>query len=324
MPELQYEYYSTVTSKRVEWLWYPYIPYGKITIIQGDPGEGKSTFMLNVAALLTRGKNMPDGYLCREAQSVIYQCAEDDIADTIKPRLVAAGADCDKVAYIVDEANELNFEDERIERAIAETGAKLCVIDPLQSFLVQDTDMQSAAKMRSALSKLSKVAMKYGCAIVLIGHLTKSQMGKKIYRGLGSIDIAALARSVLMIARDKDDPAIRYMFPVKSSLAAEGCPIGFSFSEQGFEWIGKCEANISDQEELPLTVGNKLQAAEELLQEMLKDAPVPSNIVYEKSEEIGIGKRTLETAKKKMKIASVRKDDTWYWKLPPKEEPDSE
>ena len=127
-----------------------------------------------------------------------------------------------------------------------------------------------------------------------------------------------------MIARDKDDPAIRYMFPVKSSLAAEGCPIGFSFSEQGFEWIGKCEANIIDQEEIPPTVGNKLKAAEELLREMLKNAPIPSNIVYEKSEEIGIGARTLETAKKKINITSFRKDDTWYWKLPPKEESDCE
>ena len=99
----QYEYFSSVTQHKVEWLWYPYIPYGKLTILQGDPGEGKSTFMLNVAALLTRGKNMPDGYQVKEPQKVVYQTAEDNLADTVKPRLIAAGADCNRIAYIVDE-----------------------------------------------------------------------------------------------------------------------------------------------------------------------------------------------------------------------------
>ena len=101
--DFQYEYFSTVTQQKVDWLWYPYIPYGKLTIVQGDPGEGKSTFILNVAALLTRGRDMPDGYKVPEPQRVVYQSAEDNIADTVKPRLVAAMADCDKVAYIVDD-----------------------------------------------------------------------------------------------------------------------------------------------------------------------------------------------------------------------------
>ena len=110
--DFQYEYFSSVTQHKVEWLWYPYIPYGKLTILQGDPGEGKSTFILNVAALLTRGKDMPDGFRVPEAQRVVYQTAEDNIADTVKPRLVAAGADCGKVAYIPAagrESSQLGF-----------------------------------------------------------------------------------------------------------------------------------------------------------------------------------------------------------------------
>lgn len=234
MPELRFKYYSSVTQRKVEWLWYPYIPYGKITILQGDPGEGKSTFILNIAALLTTGQKMPDGTGGGKAQTVIYQCAEDDVADTIKPRLLAAGADCDRVAYIIDDNSELTFEDSRIEEVLAQTGARLLVIDPIQAFLVQDSDMQSAARMRAALSKLADVAARYKCAVILVGHLTKSYGGKNLYRGLGSIDIAAIARSVLMISRDSTESSVRYMFPVKASLAPEGSAIGFSFAE------GKC------------------------------------------------------------------------------------
>ena len=92
-----YEFYSAIKQRAVEWLWYPYIPYGKIPVLQGDPGEGKSTFALNIAALLTQGKAMPDGFMCDRPQVVMYQCAEDNPADTIKPRLVAAGANCDTI-----------------------------------------------------------------------------------------------------------------------------------------------------------------------------------------------------------------------------------
>ena len=224
----QYEYFSSVTQRKVEWLWYPYIPYGKLTILQGDPGEGKSTFMLNIAALLTRGKEMPDGFRVPEPQRVVYQTAEDNLSDTVKPRLVAAGADCSRIAYIIDEDRPLTLEDSRIEKVIQETHARLFILDPLQAYLSQDSDMFSAGRMRQQLRRLADIASKHKCAIVVIGHMNKASGEKNLYRGLGSIDIAAIARSVLMISRDKDDPSIRYMFPVKSSLAPEGATIAFS------------------------------------------------------------------------------------------------
>ena len=316
MPELRFEYFSTVKQRKVEWLWYPYIPYGKITILQGDPGEGKSTFMLNVAALVTRGQKMPDGSGGGKAQTVIYQCAEDDIADTIKPRLLAAGADCNKIAYIVDDNSELTFEDSRIEEVLAKTGARLLVIDPIQAFLVQDSDMQSAARMRTALSKLADVASKYQCAVVLVGHLNKSYGGKNLYRGLGSIDIAAIARSVLMISRDSADSSIRYMFPVKASLAPEGCAIGFTFSNGQFEWLGKCDIDTATLEGSVFTQPDKLEQAKKYLLRILKDADLPSAQVYEMVERLGIKKRTVETAKKEVDIQAYRKNNAWYWRLP--------
>jgi len=316
MPELHFEYYSSVTQRNVEWLWYPYIPYGKITILQGDPGEGKSTFILNIAALLTTGQKMPDGTGGGKAQTVIYQCAEDDVADTIKPRLMAAGADCDKVAYIIDENNELTFEDSRIEEVLSQTGARLLVIDPIQAFLVQDSDMQSAARMRNALSKLADVASRYQCAVVLVGHLNKSYGGKNLYRGLGSIDIAAIARSVLMISRDSTESSIRYMFPVKASLAPEGCAIGFSFADGTFTWLGKCDIDTSSLENSVSALPDKLEQAKSFLSRVLKDGPLQTTQICEMVEQLGIKKRTLETAKKEIGIQAYRQHNAWYWRLP--------
>ena len=316
MPELRFEYFSAVKQRKVDWLWYPYIPYGKITVLQGDPGEGKSTFILNVTALLTTGQKMPDGTGGGKAQTVIYQCAEDSIADTVKPRLVAAGANCDLVAYIIDDNSKLTFEDSRIEEVLQKTGARLLVIDPIQAFLVQDTDMQSAARMRSALSKLADVAEKYRCAVVLVGHLNKSYGGKNLYRGLGSIDIAAIARSVLMISRDHTDSSIRYMFPVKSSLAPEGCAIGFTFEEGKFQWLGKYNVDIDSIDGSVFAKQDKLEQTKRFLLRILKEGDLPSTQIYEMLEQLGIKKRTAETAKKEAGIQAYKKSQTWYWRLP--------
>lgn len=308
------QYYSDVTEKEVEWLWYPYIPYGKITLLQGDPGEGKSTFILNVVSLLTTGKSMPDGYQSNGVQSVIYQCNEDGAADTIKPRLMAAGADCKKVAYIVEEGEALTLDDVRIEETIVKTGARLLILDPLQSFLPQDGDMHSAGKMRALLGNLASIAEKYNCAVVLIGHMNKSQSGKQLYRGLGSIDIAAIARSVLMVERDEDNPSIRYMFSVKSSLAAEGNAIAFKFDRKhGFQWIGICEhKKYEDPIEL---VETKADTAERLIAELLKENDMPGNQMIRFMEEVGISERTVNKVKKKMGIKSYRKNNQWFWTM---------
>ena len=242
-----YQYYANVRTEPVEWLWYPYIPLGKLTVLQGDPGEGKSTFALNVVARITTGQPMPDGVPAKGKRVAIYQCAEDGIADTIKPRLQQAGADCERVAYIIDNDIALTLEDGRIETAIKDTHASVFIIDPIQAFIPPDADMQSATKMRSVLRKLANIADRNKCAVILIGHMNKGGSSKSLYRGLGSIDIAAIARSVLMISRDESRPDIRYMYPIKSSLAPEGPAIAFSFKEHGgIVWHGKYDLNTAE------------------------------------------------------------------------------
>lgn len=315
--ELKCEYFSSVKCKKVEWLWYPYIPYGKITLLQGDPGEGKSTFILNVVALLTRGVPMPDGFPVAESQTVIYQCAEDNVADTVKPRLIAADADCEKVAFIVDDAGRLTLEDDRIEKAIQQTKARLVILDPLQAFLSQDGDMQSAVRMRNILGKLSLIASKHHCAIVLIGHMNKGNGGNSIYRSLGSIDIAAIARSVLMIKRDCADSKMRYMTPIKSSLSAEGRSIAFSLGgDNGFQWIGPCDYDDADSEPHPVLKNGKRSDVIDFLIEMLQDQDILSCDVLAEMNQLGVSRRTVFHAKKEIGVQAYRKENAWYWRLP--------
>ena len=310
---LQFEYFSSVKQRKIDWLWYPYIPYGKLTILQGDPGEGKSTFILAIAALLTRGKAMPDGYPIGQCQNVIYQTAEDNIADTVKPRLVASKADCSKIAYIIDDDATLNFDDPRIEECLVQTNARLLILDPLQAYLVQDTDMYSAGRMRQQLKKVADVAAKYNCAVVIVGHMNKTSGEKNLYRGLGSIDITAIARSVLMISRDKSNSGIRYMFPIKSSLAPEGVSIAFRLDKKrGVKWLGEYTSPDIEQEKYIIDK-SKQSLAERIILEMLEDEDVRSTDILNKLKIMGVSARTANSAKSRLRITSYRKDGVWYW-----------
>ena len=317
MEQELYDYYSNIQPKNVDWLWYPYIPLGKLTVLQGDPGDGKSTFILNLIALLTSGRPMPDGYTCCCAPVAIYQCAEDGMADTIKPRLEQAGANCDRIAYIVDNDLALTLEDGRIEDVIQATGASVFIVDPIQAFIPPESDMQSATKMRAVLRKLASTAERNRCAVILIGHMNKGNGTKSLYRGLGSIDIAAIARSVLMISRDESDPGLRYMLPIKSSLAAEGPAIAFSFRPQGgLEWLGRYEINTSKLRDSVAVRASKKQKACAKMAQLLENCDVPAKKVYAEMTEIGIGSRTVEKAKKEMRIRAYRLGSCWYWSLP--------
>jgi KaiC/GvpD/RAD55 family RecA-like ATPase len=143
-----------VAVEDVKWLWHPYIPLGKLTIIQGDPGEGKTTFVLALIALLTNGEPLPEEEKGSPSINVIYQTAEDGLADTIKPRLLAAGADCSKVLVIDESERELSLCDERLELAIKKTGARMIVLDPMQAYLGGEIDMHRANEVRPIFKRL--------------------------------------------------------------------------------------------------------------------------------------------------------------------------
>ncbi|MCC8100919.1 MAG: AAA family ATPase [Clostridiales bacterium] len=276
-PALKLINMETVEVEQIEWLLYPFIPYGKLTIIQGDPGEGKTTIVLQIIAKLTKGEEVfTDGGIDNgseekedevpvqkyEPVNVIYQTAEDGLGDTIKPRLLAAGADCSRVLVIDDREQPLTLQDYRLEEAIVRTKAKLVVLDPLQGFLGADVDMHRANEIRLLMKRVSELAEKYHCAIILIGHMNKNSGVKSSYRGLGSIDFQAAARSVLLIGRVKDEPDIRVVCHIKSSLAPEGKRL----MKQMMEKQGVDEAlKARDQLGWVGAVNNIRNAAEEII-----------------------------------------------------------
>ena len=305
-----------IQTEDVQWLWYPYLPRGKLTIVQGDPGEGKTTFVLAVISALTRGEPLPECEQAPEPVNVIYQTAEDGLADTIKPRLEAAGADCARVLVIDESKRELNLSDERLEQALRKTGAQLMVLDPIQAYLGDGVDMHRANEVRPILKRTAAMAERTGCAVILIGHMNKAQGLKSGYRGLGSIDFRAAARSVLVVGRLRDDPAVRIVAQDKNSLAPEGKSIAFQLDgERGFNWKGTCDLSVDDV----LSGSGKLQTKtlqmEEELERMLREAAT-AEAVLNRAKELGVSERTLMTAKKNLGIVSEKRGSQWYWMLP--------
>ncbi len=318
--ELKLIHMEDVVSKEVEWLWYPYIPYGKITIIEGDPGEGKTTLVLKLAAALSRGLPLPcDDDKEYEPIHIIYQTAEDGIEDTIKPRLEKAGADCSMIRVIDETDKELSMTDDRLEQAIIETKARLIILDPIQAYIGATVDMHRANEIRPVLKHLGIIAEKHNCAIILIGHMNKASGSKSTYRGLGSIDIQATARSVLLVARLRDKPNIRIMAHDKSSLAPVGDAIEFEMTEDnGMVCIGTYDITIDE-----LLSGNegrgkkKLDIAENFIKEYFgTNKVIPSNEIMMEAAKRSIKRNTLLSAKKKLGITSDKEkaeDGTIYW-----------
>ena len=307
---------SDIQPEEVQWLWYPYIPLGKLTVIQGDPGEGKTTFVLAVIAALTKGEALPEREPL-DPVNILYQTAEDGLADTIRPRLDALGADCSRVLVIDESKRELSLSDERIRQAMEETGAKLLVLDPLQAYLGAEVDMHRANEVRPILKRLGAVAEQMGCAVILIRHLNKMQGQKSGHRGMGSVDFQAAARSVLLVGRTKEDPQLRIVVPDKSSLAPEGESIAFALDpEQRFQWKGYCAYNA---EELlggsTKQVQTKTMQAEETLRNLL-DKPAPAEEILRRITAAGISERTLMTAKKNLGVLSEKRGGQWFWRLP--------
>lgn len=308
---------ADVEAVAVKWLWKPYIPLGKITIVQGDPGEGKTTLALSIAAALTQGEMLPNEAESQAPMNVIYQTAEDGLADTIKPRLEAVNADCTRVLVIDESKEELSMTDERIEKAIQQTGAKLIILDPIQAYIGANVDMHRANEIRPVMSKLGRIAEEYGCAVVLIGHMNKAAGQKSSYRGLGSIDITAVARSVLIVGKMRDSPSKRIMTQAKSSLAPVGKSLLFEINgNSALEWKGEVDITAEQFLENGGAELSKLEIATEFLLETLKDGKVSQKEIAAAASDYDFSARTLNEAKKKLKVLSIKADNKWYWKLP--------
>lgn len=308
---------TDITEKPVKWLWYPYIPLGKITIMQGNSGIGKTMLALNIAAALSNGEQLPGDTEQREPINIIYNTAEDGLGDTIKPRLRSAGANLARINTINERVNTVTMTDERIEKSVCELGAKLLILDPIQAYLGAKTDMNKANEVRPIFAQLGRVAEDNECAVVLIGHKGKNQMYGELQSLLGSTDQVAAARSVLTVTKHLTDKTLSLINHTKSSLSASGKSLTFSIDESGkIVWgdFVDCANNSDDNEEKT----TKRYYAKVFLCEILAGGAMSANEIYSVAGAKQISDKTLQRSKKELGIISYSEGGMWFWKLPEK------
>jgi hypothetical protein len=322
---------ATVQPERVEWLWDGRIPCGNITLVDGDPGLGKSTFTLDLAARVSTGRAMPDGALGLLG-GVVLVSAEDGLADTIRPRLEAAGADLERVAVLTSIRGENGSLPELpedvlgIENAIREVRAVLLVLDPLMAFLSGHVNAHRDQHVRRALAPLARMAERARVAAVVVRHLNKGSGANPLHRGGGSIGIIGAARAGLLIARDPDTEDLRVLALVKSNLGPRMPSLGFRIvtTESGvarIEWLGESSHTTERLLAEPVTPEERsaLEEAVDVLREILQDGPVESNEVRRQAQAAGIADRTVWRAKAALGVRSKKGRGGrggWVWSLP--------
>jgi hypothetical protein len=327
---------SEVSPERVRWLWEARIALGKVNLVDGDPGTGKSAATTDLAARVSVGRPWPDGSRC-EAGGVVILSAEDGLADTIRPRFDAAGGDPSRavaVSTVPDaEGNErqIAIPDDLyvIEAAIERVGAVLMVVDPLMAFLPGEVNSHRDQDVRRALAPLARLAERTGAAIVLVRHLTKETGGNPLYRGGGSIGIVGAARSGLLIAKHPEDDGRRVLASIKSNLAppAPSLVFGLASTESGavrVDWKGESNLDASALLSAPTDHEEKsaLSEAQEFLREVLSDGPQAASAVKREADSAGIAKRTLDRARQSLGVVSEREGEhgkrgggKWFWRL---------
>lgn len=326
---------SEVEPETVEWLWSGRIPLGKLTVVDGDPGLGKSAMTLDIAARVSAGMKLPDGERCEPA-GVILMSAEDGLADTIRPRLDAAGADTKRILALTAKLDPKGTEQivsipedlPLIEHEIERIGARLVVVDPLMAFLSGDTNSHRDQDVRRALAPLAVLAQRTGTAILIVRHLNKTSGSNTLYRGGGSIGIIGAARSGLVVAEDPEDPERRILAHNKQNLCKPAVSLVFAVEAAPnngaarIAWHGQSELNASQILRAPADEEEKsaLSEAKEFLVDELEDGPMAAKQVKKNACEADIAERTLKRAKADLRVKSTKEGDgSWVWSLSPKE-----
>ena len=330
---------ANIPREAVTWLWPNRIPLGKITVIGGDPGLGKSLLTANLAATVSRGYQFPDGTPCTKGD-VLLLSAEDDPGDTIRPRLEAMDADLDRVhfcsKYAFEDGDGALYDDtftdvgntEAIARSLSDAEAaghaiRLIVIDPITAFL-GDLDGHKNTEIRARLAPLAELAQQWRCAIVMVSHLNKAGGGSSpIYRITGSLAFVAAARAVWLVTRDPDDQERRLFLPIKANLGPDSGGLAYRISGvtgvAQIEWDGTVDISAvdamrqgSDDER------SELRDAIDFLRELLADGPMEQKQIEKDATGAGISVSTLRRAKKQAGIKSEKAfgSGKWRWSLP--------
>jgi AAA domain len=335
--------FSAIKAEPVIWLWPRYLPAGMLSVIDGDPGLGKSTLTNDLAARVSTGRGMPDGSGGGLPAGVVLLSAEDDLARTIRPRLEAAGADLDRVATLAlhdhdggTRAPLISRTDlVLVEEAIVSAGAALLVFDPLVAYLPDGIDTNRDHDVRRALTALSDLASRTHCATLVVRHLRKGGAENPLYRGGGSIGITAAARAVFLVAKDPDDPGgdRRVFAPIKTNLALPPPSLAFRFvADPGRPHPRLAWEGVSAHDARALldmsSAGDDRSAvdeAQDVLRAILADGPLRAQEAQRQAHEAGISHRTLDRARRALGITAHKSgrpgdpDQHWEWALPLKD-----
>lgn len=337
-PEAHARRFSGIAVEEIKWLWPGWLPLGKLAILDGDPGLGKSTLLLDIAARISTNGMMPSN-VQGVSGAVLLMSAEDAAEDTIRPRLEAAGANLDRIfdlSYIKthkeERPPEIPADLPRIESRIKEHKIKFFVIDPLMAFLY-GADANKDQEIRRVLYKLSKIAENNGCTIICMRHLNKGGGGKAIYRGNSSIGVIGHARTGLLVAQDPDDEEKRVLAITKCNLAAKPKALRFILDPKDnvcrIGWMGTTHYTADDlvcqptkeEKEQKEDNANKTQIAMTILEELLSEGPMEIKTCKKHCSDAGLSLRSVERAVKKLgldmlhEVDPVTKVQSWKWAL---------
>jgi len=324
-----------LAAEPVDWLWPGNLAAGKLSLLDGDPSQGKSLLSLDLAARFTTAAELPDGYRPKEPISVLLIGAEDDVHDTTIPRLRAAGADPDRIHFFHGRGSEPGHcqlpsfpEDcELLHQVIQDTTARLVIADPLMTFISQHLCALNDQMVRQALRPLARVAEATHAAIQMVRHLSKGRTAQQaIYRGTGSIAIIGEARTGFLIGRDSEDPDLRLFACTKTNISTVPPTLGFriqstSDGQPRIAWEGVVEVTADELSFAPRTrTGQALAQAMSFLEEFLAQGPASREEIVRKARGAGIADRTLIRAKGELNVLSQQcarhGQNLWYWLLP--------
>lgn len=305
---------SLIKPEEVDWIWYPYIPRGKVTLLEGDPDLGKSWLTMAIASHITKGKRFPlTGH--RIEGTVMMMSAEDGLADTIRPRFDLLQADTSRI-FCYDTAVTFDPDGaDLVEEQIEKYKPTLVVIDPLVAYLGGSVDLHKANETREVMARLAKLAERQAVAVLAVRHLTKGSRDRAIYRGIGSIDLTAAARSILLVGRDPDDEFGRVLCHIKSNLAPKGDSFKYELRREvkpPFRWGETTQLTPADLfkiEKAPSA--SEYTAARDFLIDKLKKEPQPTATVMRDAEARGISVKMLSRVAQDL---GVKRSST-HWKL---------
>jgi hypothetical protein len=321
---------ADVAPEAVRWLWYPRLPRGKLVLLEGEPDEGKSTAALDLAARVSAGAPMPLETAGRPAAGVVVLSAEDGLADTIRPRLEAAGADLTRI--VSERLEALPTLDHaglaHIRALVARVDAVLVVLDPLMAFVPDGIDTHKDHHSRRLLRQLAVLAEETGATVLTLRHLRKGSGHKPKDAGGGSVAYTAAARVVLLAAPDPRDETRKVLARVKGNLGPPFPALGYRLvAADGvvrLEWLGETTHTAAEllQEPADEEERTALEEAEEWLQDFLAAGPEPATKVLRAAQKAGIAERTLWRAKQRLGVRAEKAKGTlggsWCWVLPAK------